>query len=82
MEMSQDPEDECHFIVRAEHPAGCPFYEETGLISFIDKIYWIPGLVLMAFGLVTTFFGGLLLQYLTGTLIGLIAFIVGAIIMD
>ena len=40
------------------HKVGCPVFEATSVIRWLGNHPWIMGVILLAFGLVTTFFGG------------------------
>jgi len=81
-EMTVDPADECHYIITAEHPAGCPTYEITGFIQYVSASPWILAILLVSFGVASTFFGGLLWDYVVGALAGIIVFFISAAVMD
>lgn len=81
-DMTVDPADECHYIITAEHPAGCPTYEITGFIQYVSSSPWILAILLVSFGVASTFFGGLLWDYVVGSLAGIIVFFISAAVMD
>ena len=69
-------------IVEAEHSAGCPTFEISGFVQYMSNSPYIIAIILVAFGVTSTFFGGLLFDYVVATLAGIITFFVMAAVMD
>jgi len=80
--MELDPNDSCHYIVTASHAAGCPTLEVSGFIQYLSGSPWLIAIILISFGVASTFFGGLLWDYVVGTLAGIVVFFITAAVMD
>lgn len=79
---AQDTTDKCAFHARAEHKSGCPTFELSGFVQYITSHPWMMAGVLIAFGITSCFFGGLLFDWVVATLAGITGFFITAMIMD
>lgn len=76
LQVSVDPVNACLFHVVATHKVGCPVIEYGGFIQFIKSDPYIIAAVLLVFGIVSTFFGGLLFDWVVASIAGIFAFLV------
>ena len=79
---AQDTTDKCVFHARAEHKSGCPTFEISGFVQYITSHPWMMAGVLIAFGITSCFFGGLLFDWVVAVLAGIFGFFITAMIMD
>jgi len=68
--------------VTATHAAGCPTFEVSGFMQYLTNSPGLIALILITFGVASCFFGGLLWDYVVGTLAGIIVFFITASVMD
>ena len=69
---------ECMLSVETIHKAGCPTLEYSGFVQYIMEHPYIIAFSLMALGVATAFFGGLLFEWVVAILGGIIAFFIAA----
>lgn len=71
-----DAVNSCLYHVAAIHKVGCPVIEYGGFIQFIKSDPYIIAAVLLAFGIVSTFFGGLLFDWVVASIAGIFTFLI------
>jgi hypothetical protein len=78
----RDKDNKCVFHAAAEHKSGCPTFEVSGFVQYVTSHPWIMAGALMAFGITSCFFGGLLFDWVVASLAGIMAFFIAAMVMD
>lgn len=68
--------DTCSPKLTFAHKVGCPVFEATSIVRFLANNPWALGLILIAFGVVVTFFGGKFFPYVLATITGGVVFLV------
>lgn len=68
--------EKCTVQVNAKHATGCPVFQATSIVEFVANNPWIVGILLLAFGIVSTFFGGKLFPYVLASVGGGLTFVV------
>ena len=74
--VAQDANDKCLFHVTATHAAGCAKYELSGLIQYITSHPYLVAAIFISFGVVSTFFGGLLFDWVVASIAGIMVFLI------
>lgn len=72
----QDSENQCLLHAEITHRAGCPTFEYGALVQYFMSHPYLIALALISFGVVATFFGGLLFDYVVAVLAGVISFFI------
>jgi len=67
--------DPCNLHVTGSHRAGCPILQVTSIVQFMAENPWTIGVLLIAFGFVSTFFGGKFFPYVLATVGGGVTFL-------
>lgn len=80
LKVSQDSNNKCNFIVEATHPVGCPTFEVQGFVQYLNNHPYLIALILLAFGVASTFFGGKLFDWVVASLAGIMTFLVVSMI--
>jgi hypothetical protein len=83
-DLSVDDRDLCNPKFKFSNEKGCPVFKATGIIAFIEKNPWIIGTILIAFGIVSAFFGGrlfpkVLMAAFGGTVFAVVILVLSAI---
>lgn len=60
-------------MVKFEHSSGCPVFEATSIVRFLAENPWILGILLIIFGGIVTYYGGLYFPHVLGTVVGGVA---------
>lgn len=68
--------EKCTVQVTAKHATGCPIFQATSIVEFVANNPWIVGILLLAFGVVSTFFGGKLFPYVLASVGGGVTFVI------
>jgi hypothetical protein len=56
--LSVDDSNVCDVQINFSNAKGCPLFQATPIIAFIEKRPWIVGILLIVFGIISAFFGG------------------------
>lgn len=71
-----DLTDPCRPQVRFAHKVGCPVFEATSIVRYLSENPYVLGAILIVFGSIVTFYGGLYFPWVLATLVGGVTFLV------
>lgn len=71
-----DITDLCNPRVSFAHQAGCPVLQATSIIRWFSSHPWVIAVLLIAFGAITTFFGGKYFPYVLSFVTGGLTFLI------
>lgn len=71
-----DEKDICLYHVEATHANGCAVFEYAGFVQYVMNHPYILGTILIAFGVVACFFGGLLFEWVVAGIAGIMVFVI------
>lgn len=71
-----DLTDLCNPRVSFSHAVGCPAFQATSFVRWLSNHPWVIAVFLIAFGAVTTFFGGKYFPYVLSAVAGGLTFLV------
>ena len=81
-DLKVNDQDQCNLIVTGSHKAGCPIFKATSIVEFLYNHPAIVGLLLIAFGIVATFFGGLFFPYILATVAAGVTFLAVLVLLS
>jgi hypothetical protein len=68
--------DTCSPKLTFTHKSGCPVFEATSIVRYLSNNPWVLGLILIAFGVIVTPFGGKFFPWVLAFITGGVTFLV------
>lgn len=68
--------DPCQPKVTFAHKVGCPVFEATSIVRYLSENPYVLGAILILFGSIVTFYGGLYFPWVLATIVGGVTFLV------
>lgn len=69
-------DDDCSITVQVSHSSGCAVFQATAIVEYLSENPYVFGAILIAFGVLATFFGGKFVDIVLGGVTGGLTFIV------